>query len=179
MDLEAIQTCRKCPLSLIRRHVVVGRGPMPAELAIIGEGPGNSEDVTGEAFAGTAGRTLDRMLLDACHVDDSDMVQPSTFMTNSVLCHPSDTVAGDNRKPTAAEVHSCMMNVLSILEEVKPLVVILAGETAQRFYMKEIPDAITMYHPSYIDRTGGIGSPFYQRTIRILYTAYHLVESRR
>ena len=170
-----IYGCTKCNLHKTRRKIVIGRGHIPADLLIIGEGPGNAEDATGEAFMGPAGNLLDRMLLDAECFGSEELQTPSFFMTNTVLCHPTDSVAGDNRKPKATEIHACMKNVLYIYELVQPKVTILCGETAQKFYAGEVPDPLMMYHPSFIERTGSIGSPYYSRCLRVLNTAYKKV----
>ena len=62
-ELEtACKGCRKCALHETRTNVVFGAGIKDAEVMLIGEGPGENEDLTGEPFVGRAGKLLDDML---------------------------------------------------------------------------------------------------------------------
>ena len=56
------QNCQKCPLSEKRTHVVVGHGSVPCHLMIIGEGPGEQEDLQGKPFVGRSGQLLTKIL---------------------------------------------------------------------------------------------------------------------
>ena len=165
--IKNLRQCQACKLAKVRRIVVVGRGSIPAQVLIIGEAPGKSEDLLGEAFIGQAGKLLDRMLLDAGFTSDIRV-----FRTNTVLCHPCDKKGGDNREPQHDEVLCCMENIQSIIEHVGASTVILTGEVARKYYGKIFPQAFYIQHPSFLLRTGGIGSPYYLKNIRTLEEAY-------
>ncbi len=157
-----IRRCRACSLAKVRRRVVIGRGTVPAKILVIGEAPGKSEDILGQAFVGEAGRLLDKMFR-AAGIEPKDC-----YMTNTVLCHPSDTFAGPNREPLPEEIAACMGNVLKIADGVRPVAVILVGDYAKRFYSSIFPDAIQITHPAALLRTGGLSSPYYRKVKRIL-----------
>ena len=59
---EECLSCRRCALADTRTNVVFGVGPTDAEIMLVGEGPGEQEDLTGEPFVGRAGQLLDEML---------------------------------------------------------------------------------------------------------------------
>ena len=75
LDWEELEqtclNCRKCALADTRTNVVFGVGPRDAEIMLIGEGPGENEDLKGEPFVGRAGKLLDEMLA----VVDLDLAQ--------------------------------------------------------------------------------------------------------
>jgi len=167
--IDEILKCEACRLSTTRRNLVLGRGRLNADLLYIGEGPGKTEDLRGAAFIGAAGKLLDKMNEDARTLDASDLPDLNKYYTNIVLCHPTDSFAGDNRIPRKDEVFACMENVLSIIRITSPRAIILVGNTAFEFYKRELPMAHHIQHPAYLLRKGGRGSPLYLRNVRILH----------
>ena len=95
--LEACGGCCRCPLSTQRQQVVVSRGNANAQVMVIGEAPGASEDAQGLPFVGRSGQLLDQLLVQAGLSPDRDL-----FITNVVKCRPPD-----NRKPSAKELSAC------------------------------------------------------------------------
>ena len=160
--LETIQQCQRCTLACTRYNVVMGRGDLPCDLLCIGEAPGKSEDLLGEAFVGEAGKLLDQMFLQA------RLINRSIYLTNVVLCHPTDKRGGANREPTQTEILACMSNVMSIVNWAQPRVVLLIGDVAEKYYKKTFPGAYHITHPAALLRTGGAQSPYYLKNIRIL-----------
>lgn len=156
-------------MSKTRRNIVLGRGKLNCDILYIGEGPGKTEDLRGAAFIGAAGKLLDTMNEDARMLDDSNLPDLNRYYTNIVLCHPTDSFAGDNRVPAKNEVFACMENVLSIIRITSPRAIILVGNTAFGYYRRELPAAHHIQHPAYILRKGGQGSPLYLRNVRILH----------
>src|ERR1700676_1285764 len=75
---EAEAQCTRCPLYRNATQVVPGEGPTSAALMLVGEQPGNDEDLAGEPFVGPAGRVLDRALADA------GLDRNKVFVTNAV-----------------------------------------------------------------------------------------------
>jgi uracil-DNA glycosylase len=155
------KSCTACPLHAFRRHCVYGRGTIPADVLFIGEAPGKSEDLLGQAFIGLSGKLLDSMMQDA-------EVKHSFYITNCCLCRPCDGKAAPNREPKAEEVLACMPNVVRIINQVKAKKVILLGKIAAKFYGKEFPNALKLVHPAFLIRQGGRASPHYSSAIRAL-----------
>lgn len=162
--------CRRCELSRFRRFIVPGRGELPCDLLEIGEAPGVTENLTGAAFVGRAGKLLDRMNV-AAKLDRYRL-----YITNCVMCRPCDEITGPNREPTGEEVLMCTPNVMEIVRAARPKLVILMGEVAQRYWGKEFPYALRIYHPSFLLRTGEETAPDYWRTIRNMEQAHRRLD---
>ena len=125
---EAEAQCTRCPLYRNATQVVSGEGPASAPLMLVGEQPGNDEDLAGKPFVGPAGRVLDRALADA-GVDRNKV-----FVTNAVK-HFKFEQRGKRRlhkKPNAYEIERCRW--WNDLERaiVKPKLVVALGATAAR-----------------------------------------------
>lgn len=117
--------CAQCPaLSQCRTQVVVA-SPCPAGgLLAIGEAPGGDEDLQGEGFVGTAGKTLDRLLA-AEGVSRADYGR-----ANICRCRPLE-----NRKPKPAEITACLPFLANLIVECQPSVLLLVGGTATAHIM--------------------------------------------
>src|SRR4249920_1635671 len=95
--------CRACDLWKIGTQTVFGEGPRGAALMLIGEQPGDAEDLSGHPFVGPAGRLLDRALADA------GIERASVYVTNAVK-HFKWEPRGKRRihkKPRASEIAAC------------------------------------------------------------------------
>lgn len=160
MKIRKVLSCKKCKLHLYRRNVVLGRGIIPAKILFMGEAPGRSENLTGEAFVGRAGKILDQLIIDA-EIN-------SFYIINVLLCRPTDYFQGGNREPEIEEVLFCMPNIMKIIKKVNPQIFVLLGKVSQRFYGEEFPEAIHLHHPAFLVRQGGIRSPYYQQNLRKL-----------
>jgi DNA polymerase len=130
---EAVQRCRGCGLYAFATQAVFGDGPRNAELMLVGEQPGDREDVAGEPFVGPAGQLLDRALA-AAGIDRS-----RTYVTNIVKHfkwkhgpNPAQS-AGKRRlhdKPNSYEVAACKPWLEEEIRNVKPKIVVCLGATA-------------------------------------------------
>lgn len=123
---RAAQGCRGCPLYRGATQVVFGEGAAKARVMLVGEQPGNEEDLDGHPFVGPAGRLLDRAL-EAAGVD-----RGAVYVTNAVK-HFKYEVRGKKRlhqKPSAAEVNACRPWLEAELEVVKPEILVCLGATA-------------------------------------------------
>lgn len=119
----AASNCRLCPsLCAGRTNIVVDRGHPAARVMAIGEAPGETEDLRGEAFVGRAGRLLDRMLAYAGLDPARDVL-----IANVVKCRPPG-----NRPPTPAEAANCLPYLAWQIGNVRPAVALLLGATAAR-----------------------------------------------
>jgi DNA polymerase len=140
---SACRKCRKCDLSSTRNNVVAAKGNPSAKVFIIGEAPGEKEDITGFPFVGRAGKMLDTVLTSV----DIDPLE-DCYITNIVKCRPPE-----NRRPTKDEINSCISWLETQIDHLKPSIVILAGSTAVEGYLG-IKEPITKVRGSWIIRDG-------------------------
>ena len=123
---EAAARCRGCGLYKRATQTVFGEGPAPARVMLIGEQPGNDEDLAGRPFVGPAGRLLDRAL-EAAGVNRKDV-----YVTN-VVKHFKWEPKGPRRihaKPSPMEIAACLPWLEAELEIVTPSVLVCLGATA-------------------------------------------------
>jgi DNA polymerase len=120
--------CRSCDLWARATQTVFGRGPVPAKLMLVGEQPGDREDVEGEPFVGPAGAMLDRAL-EAAGID-----RERTFVTNVVKHFKWRPDPRSKRRlherPNRVEVGACLPWVEAELALVRPEALVLLGATA-------------------------------------------------
>ena len=120
--------CQRCPLYRTATQTVFGEGPAHAPVMLVGEQPGDQEDLQGRPFVGPAGKILDRALADA-GVDRSRV-----YVTNAVK-HFKFEPRGKKRlhkKPSAGEIEACKWWLDQELELVKPALTVALGATAAR-----------------------------------------------
>jgi uracil-DNA glycosylase family protein len=125
---EAEAACRRCPLYRDATQAVPGEGPRRAEFMLVGEQPGDKEDLAGKPFVGPAGRVLDEALADA------GMARGKTFVTNAVK-HFKHEMRGKRRlhkRPNNYEIERCKIWLDDERKLVKPKAVIALGVTAAR-----------------------------------------------
>ena len=123
---EAAQGCRACDLWQGATQAVLGEGPPTARLVLVGEQPGDREDIEGHPFVGPAGRLLDRAL-ERAGIERSDV-----FITN-VVKHFKYTQRGRRRihqRPDAVEVAACRPWLDAELALIKPRALVAMGATA-------------------------------------------------
>jgi DNA polymerase len=128
---EAVEECRGCPLYKKATHGVFGEGRASSRLLIVGEQPGDQEDLAGKPFVGPAGGVLDRALAEA-GVERRDV-----FVTNAVK-HFKWEPRGKRRihqTPRWSEVKACRPWLDEELDRVKPDVVVALGSTAAQSLM--------------------------------------------
>jgi uracil-DNA glycosylase len=118
--------CTRCDLYKNATQVVFGEGSATADLMLVGEQPGDKEDLEGRPFVGPAGRMLDRGL------EEAGIDRSRTYVTNAVK-HFKWKAKGKVRlhaKPNAAEISACNVWFRSELETVSPRAVLCLGATA-------------------------------------------------
>jgi uracil-DNA glycosylase len=123
---DAVQGCRGCPLHANATQAVFGEGTLKAEVMLVGEQPGDQEDLAGAPFVGPAGKLLDRAL------EESGIDRGSTYVTNAVK-HFKWKARGTRRihdKPTWTETMACRPWLDAELALVKPRALVLLGATA-------------------------------------------------
>ena len=120
--------CRRCPLYRDATQVVPGEGPTAADFMLVGEQPGDKEDLAGKPFVGPAGRILDFALKDA------GIAREDTFVTNAVK-HFKHEMRGKRRlhkRPNNYEIERCKIWLERERALVKPSTIIALGATAAR-----------------------------------------------
>lgn len=125
---KAENACRRCPLYANGTQAVPGEGSRDAEIMLVGEQPGDKEDLAGKPFVGPAGRLLDQALADA------GIARKKAFVTNAVK-HFKYEMRGKRRlhkKPNAGEIERCRWWYQQELAIVRPTVIVALGLTAAR-----------------------------------------------
>jgi len=123
---EAAAHCRGCPLYERATQTVFGDGPVTAPLMLVGEQPGNEEDLKGQAFVGPAGKLLDRAL------EEAGIARERAYVTNAVK-HFKWAPSGARRlhqKPTAREIGACLPWLEAEIELIRPKILVCLGATA-------------------------------------------------
>jgi len=124
----AEQECTRCPLYRDTTQAVPGEGPSRAAVMLVGEQPGDKEDLAGKPFVGPAGRLLDQALQDA------GIAREQTFVTNAVK-HFKHEMRGKRRlhkRPNNYEIERCKIWLDFERSLVKPTIIVALGVTAAR-----------------------------------------------
>ena len=156
--------CTRCPLYLSATQVVPGEGPARAPLMLVGEQPGDQEDLAGKPFVGPAGRVLDRAL------EAAGIGRAEVFVTNAVK-HFKHEMRGKRRlhkRPNAYEIERCRWWLEAERAIVRPSAIVALGATAaqsvlgratgigkargQAFPLADGIVAFVTIHPSYLLR---------------------------
>lgn len=161
---SAASVCVACPLAARRTKVVFGEGNPASPLVLVGEGPGETEDLTGRPFVGRAGQMLDRALI------DNGLSREHVYICNTVKCRACDWEGGKarNRAPLPEEVKACRRWLEPQLAAIAPEVILCVGAPSAKNLIK--PDfkitaergryfpcayartALATLHPAYILR---------------------------
>lgn len=154
---ERVAACTACPLHRSRRQTVFGVGNREADWMVIGEAPGEQEDLRGEPFVGRAGMLLNEMLRAI------GLRREQVYIANVLKCRPPR-----NRDPQADEAAACEAYLKQQIALIKPRIVLAVGRIAAQNLLKttlaigklrgqvhryeQIPMVVT-YHPAYLLRT--------------------------
>jgi DNA polymerase len=125
---EIASECKACDLYKRGTQTVFGEGPPGAEIMLVGEQPGDAEDLAGHPFVGPAGRLLDRAL------EEAGIDRSRVYLTN-VVKHFKWEPRGKRRihaKPNASEIAACRPWLDVEIALVKPRVLVCLGATAAR-----------------------------------------------
>jgi DNA polymerase len=114
--------CHRCELGNNRTNAVIGEGNLQANIMVVGEGPGQTEDETGRPFVGRSGELLDRILASVNLTRERDV-----FICNVVKCRPPE-----NRDPTPQEADACKGYLMEQIRLVDPQIILLTGKIALR-----------------------------------------------
>jgi DNA polymerase len=128
---EEAHGCTRCDLYKNATQTVFGEGPADAHMVLVGEQPGDQEDLTGRPFVGPAGIVLDKAL------EAADIERGSVYITNAVK-HFKNEPRGERRlhkKPDTTEIDICRFWLDNEIEIVRPRIVVALGATAARGLM--------------------------------------------
>ena len=161
---EQAADCRACPLWKDATQTVFGEGPQHASLMLVGEQPGDKEDLAGKPFVGPAGQMLDQAL------EQAGIARNKVYVTNAVK-HFKFVPRGKIRlhqKPNTSEIRACRQWYERELTSIKPDLVVAMGATAAQTVFGKItpinknrgrlielddgPKALVTVHPSYLLR---------------------------
>ncbi len=180
--------CRRCPLWRDATQAVPGEGPMSARLMLVGEQPGDQEDLAGRPFVGPAGAIMNRALADA------GAPREDFYVTNAVK-HFKFEMRGKRRlhkSPSAGEVQACRWWLESERRLIQPKVIVALGATAARAVLGRAVSVLeargraetladgsigfVTVHPSYLLRIpeAKAKAAAYEDFVRDLRTAYAL-----
>ena len=130
---EGARDCTRCDLYKNATQTVFGEGPADAHMMLVGEQPGDQEDLTGRPFVGPAGKVLDAALKAA------GIERSGVYITNAVK-HFKNEPRGKRRlhkKPDTSEIDICRFWLDNEIEIVRPRIVVALGATAARGIMRK------------------------------------------
>lgn len=168
---DALGACRRCALWSNATQAVPGEGPLDAPLMLVGEQPGDREDLTGRPFVGPAGQVLDRALAEV------GLAREALYLTNAVK-HFKFRPRGKARihqGPDRGEVMACKWWLALEVERVRPKLIVALGATAvasltgtgqglmkRRGTVEATPEGVPVLvtvHPSYLLRLPDAARP--------------------
>ncbi len=169
-EFKDIQTaclkCKACTLSEKRTQVVFGEGSIKADLMLIGEAPGEEEDLQGIPFVGRSGQLLTKSL-EAVNIKRGE----DTYITNVCKCRPPN-----NRTPEKEEAQACSHWLHDQIRLINPKIIVLVGSVAMKailgdmmaigkvrgtWHKFENTDTTVIFHPAYLLRNPNkdVGGP--------------------
>jgi DNA polymerase len=159
---ERVASCRACRLCESRTQTVFGVGHPQAHCMIVGEAPGENEDLQGEPFVGAAGQLLDRMLPAIGLTRREASAAQQVYIANTLKCRPPR-----NRNPEPDELARCSAYLHRQIELVQPRLLLAMGRFAVQTLLessepigrlrgrvhrwRNLPVVVT-YHPAYLLR---------------------------
>ena len=171
---KAATGCTACPLYKTGTHMVFGEGPKTSRIMVIGEQPGDTEDLEGKPFRGPAGKVFDRVL------NDLGLDREALYVTNAVkhfkwkhtdIPNPSSPTGKTrlHQRASGAEMHACKPWLEKEIDAIKPDVIVCLGATAAQAIFGKVckisdykgklvtdlpwaPNVLVSYHPSAILR---------------------------
>ena len=128
---EAVQGCRGCELYRNATQAVLGEGSEHARIFMVGEQPGDKEDLEGRPFVGPAGKMLHRAMQEA-GIDPKDV-----YITNAVKHFKFERRGGRryHKKPSGPEIAACRPWLDAELGRIKPSLIVCLGATATQALM--------------------------------------------
>jgi uracil-DNA glycosylase family 4 len=169
--------CDRCSLSFSRTNVVLARGKLPCDVLFIGEGPGESEDILGEAFIGPAGKLLDEI------IEHAGGTELRIAFTNLVGCIPRGDDGSKTQDPPKEAISACAPRLSEFVILAKPKLIVRTGKLATKHLKDKFPKilAVDIFHPgSMLEGRMDISQRglALQRTVVILEDAFNEIGER-
>lgn len=137
------KNCTKCDLCEGRTNLVFGVGKKDADIMLIGEGPGENEDLQGQPFVGRSGQLLDKFLASVDLSRDKNV-----YIANMVKCRPPK-----NRDPKPEEQDMCINWLREQFKIIKPKIIVCVGRiSAQKLIDKNFK--VTQQHGEFTPKNG-------------------------
>ena len=124
---KSIYLCQNCKLGKTRKNFVFGSGDSNADLFLVGEAPGKTEDLIGQPFVGQAGQLLDKILSAIGKNRDNGV-----FITNVLKCRPPN-----NRTPLSSEISECQPYLIKQIKLIQPKLIVALGRIAGKTLLKK------------------------------------------
>jgi uracil-DNA glycosylase family 4 len=153
-----VLVCTKCPLSETRRKAVPGEGNAKAEIMLIGEAPGRSEDFQGRPFVGSAGKFLEALL------GEIGLSRADVFICNILKCRPPN-----NRPPKPLEVQTCTPYLDRQIKTIRPKLIVTLGSHSSAYIFSKFGllfTSITEVHGKFFEAV------VYGKRVKI-FPSYH------
>lgn len=144
MEEADVHACARCPIGAQATQAVLGEGPLDARLMIVGEQPGEHEDLSGTPFIGPAGQLFDRLIAQA------GLSRNAAYVTNAVK-HFKFTPRGKRRihqTPSTPEISACRIWLSQEIRQIQPALIVALGGTATQ--------ALTGKRGRLMQRRGGV-----------------------
>ena len=137
------QSCTRCGLCEGRTNLVFGVGKKDADIMLIGEGPGENEDLQGEPFVGRSGKLLDKFLAGIDLYRDKNI-----YIANMVKCRPPK-----NRDPKPEEQEQCLLWLREQFKIIRPKIIVCVGRiSAQKLISPDF--RVTKQHGEFFEKNG-------------------------
>lgn len=140
---EKIAACQRCGLFRTRTNTVPGTGIEQPLVLVVGEGPGEEEDLSGKPFVGKAGQLLDKMLMAISLSRDTNC-----YIANIVKCRPPR-----NRNPEPEEIQACISFLQAQIHILKPKMILAMGRVALQA-LTETGAGINLLHGQILNYKG-------------------------
>jgi uracil-DNA glycosylase len=126
--IAQVQVCRKCRLWKYAKNPVPGEGNLDASLMLIGEAPGNREDIKGRPFVGSAGKLLNTL------ISVTGLKREDVYITNIVKHRPPE-----NREPKADEIEACTSSYLDRqIQIIEPKIITTLGKHSTKYILSKV-----------------------------------------
>ena len=152
------ENCTKCPLYKTRTNSVFSYGNPQSKIMLIGEAPGEQEDLQGKPFVGRSGQLLDK-ILECVGFSRNENI----YICNTIKCRPPN-----NRNPLPKEKEACREYLDAQIEIIKPKIILLCGAVAVSSMIPNNKLGITKIHGKWFD------GPYNSKMMPIYHPAYLL-----
>lgn len=181
--------CTECPLSEVRKNIVLARGELPSDILFIGEAPGPAEDVLGRPFIGPAGHLLDSQieyaLKEAASRAGEEEISLRLAFTNLIACIPTVEPGKKFGEPPKTSILACQQRLREFIKIAKPKAIVRVGQHSKKWiteaFLKPLrTPCVDIIHPAAILRADisqkGLANQKVIVSLRDLFVTIHTTE---